>query len=105
MRSWIIAIPPENIMPTASRCQRLMARFVVCTCAILSACGQSRQDDAVPSRQASASSNDTTQALQPNELQSWARQATSGESPQADHAAVARNTSDALAAPVIHTVD
>jgi hypothetical protein len=110
--SWNSATAPEIIMPNASirplLRPRLLAGIVVCACALLSACGQSRRDESAPTPSASASSNESSQsqALQSNELQDWARQATSGESPrQADHAAVARNTSDALATPVFHTVD
>jgi hypothetical protein len=106
--SWNCAIAPEIIMPNASSRPRLVAAIVVCACALLNACGQTRHDDTASAPATSASSNESSQsqALQSNELQDWARQATSGESPrQADHAAVARNTSDALATPVIHTVD
>jgi hypothetical protein len=87
----------------------------LCICALLGACGQSPQDDTARGAQASANSNPdsnannaTTQSLQPNELQDWARQATSDDAPEApatDHAAVAKDASDALATPVIHTVD
>jgi hypothetical protein len=73
-------------------------------CAIVSACGDTHHDDATPAPPASASNDETPQPVQSNELQDWARQATSGG--QSDINATAMHpTSDALAPPVIHTVD
>jgi hypothetical protein len=103
-------------MPIVSVRHALVALFVVPACAIVAACGQSQTDDAGATQSASASGRNTPQAYQANqvqrsELQDWAREATSAESPHAgqitpaSHAAVARASSDALATPVIHTVD
>jgi hypothetical protein len=99
-------------MPTVSRRHRLAWPFVVCACAIVVACGHSQSDeqtgDARSSASASVSVNAAPQAIQSNELQDWARQATTGitanasATPKAD---IAHVSSEPLAPPVIHTVD
>ncbi len=95
-------------MPIASSRHALVALFVVCSCASLGACGNSQTDDATPSPSASVSVNAAPQAIQSNELQDWARQVAGQSNTNTNvdtKAAAAPASSDALAPPVIHTVD
>ncbi len=87
-------------MPTASACHRSfmpVACFVMCACAIVSAC-DNVHDDTTPAPSAKASVSETSQSIQSNELRDWARQATIGG--QSDtHVAAINQTFDALALP------
>jgi hypothetical protein len=79
-------------------------RLLMTACLFFCAC--SKAPDATQSS-AQTQHGETPQPLQRSELEDWARDATSASHTEAQHqqAAASHDASDALATPVIHTVD
>jgi hypothetical protein len=80
----------------------LYRRLLMTACLLVCAC--SKAPDVT---QTNAQAQHSDAPLQRSELEDWARDATSasGNQPQHQQAAASRDASDALATPVIHTVD
>ncbi|WP_159834830.1 hypothetical protein [Burkholderia sp. 8Y] len=95
-------------MKRAERRRHVAAGIVVVACATVGGCNS--KDDTAVDRTAAASARASTQDPRPaaagtSELENWAISATSTDAPRPPPAASAQATSDALALPVIHTVD
>jgi len=79
----------------------------VAACAIVCACSDADRSDPAPTPSAHAEDAVPQQQEAVSSLQSWAQQATAGvaPSPQPPVQSLAQPASDALAPPVIHTVE
>jgi hypothetical protein len=104
--SWICAHAPEQAMSILQRRRSMAVCLVTCACAIVGACSKTTESEPAQARRAEPS-----QPLQRSELEDWARNATSGSGNASDNdtqrqqAVSSHDASDALATPVIHTVD
>lgn len=85
----------------------MAAGVVVLLCAIVCGCSRPDADAArpAPSSTSTALDNPAPAPTDTSELQDWARQATGSTSVRPAQAGSAQASSDALATPVIHTVD
>ncbi|BBP99650.1 hypothetical protein BSFA1_47790 [Burkholderia sp. SFA1] len=89
-------------MPTVSSRHAVVARIIVCACAIVCGCSKPESPSSDTPARSEPSALPATTAT--SELQDWAKQATDVTDATAPPA-MARAASEPLATPVIHTVD
>ncbi|WP_309835431.1 hypothetical protein [Caballeronia sp. LZ065] len=85
--------------------RRMAAGFAVFLCAIVCGCSRPDTDVTRPAPSSTALDDPAPAATDTSELQSWAQQATGNTSRLPAQTGSAQASSDALATPVIHTVD